>query len=60
MIVGNELRPLPIGSHLDTQTGRFSWMPGPGFLGEYRFVFIENAEGIRRAAEVMVDILPKR
>jgi hypothetical protein len=29
LIVGEELRPLPIGSTLDPKTGTFSWMPGP-------------------------------
>lgn len=39
MVVGNQLRPLPIGSTLDARTGTFYWQPGPGFIGEYRLVF---------------------
>lgn len=29
---------LPIGSQLDPETGRFTWNPGAGFVGEYDFV----------------------
>ncbi|MCX6560648.1 MAG: hypothetical protein NTZ26_09035, partial [Candidatus Aminicenantes bacterium] len=42
LIVGDELRPLPIGSTLDSDAGVFSWLPGPGFLGDYRLVFIDH------------------
>jgi len=31
--------PLPIGSQLDTETGRFTWSPGAGFVGSYDLVF---------------------
>jgi hypothetical protein len=34
-----ELRPLPPGSAFDAATGVFTWAPGPGFIGTYRFVF---------------------
>jgi hypothetical protein len=44
MEVNNRLKPLPVGSTLDTQKGIFYWQPGPGFLGEYRFVFIEKEQ----------------
>jgi hypothetical protein len=37
--VGGERRPLPVGSTLDPSNGRFSWDPGPGFIGRYEFVF---------------------
>ena len=33
---------LPIGSTLDTRRGIFYWQPGPGFIGNYTFVFIER------------------
>ncbi|UCH97922.1 MAG: BACON domain-containing protein, partial [Candidatus Aminicenantes bacterium] len=39
-LVGKELRSLPIGSTFDWEAGKFYWQPGPGFIGEYRFVFI--------------------
>ncbi|MGE5343628.1 MAG: BACON domain-containing protein [Candidatus Omnitrophota bacterium] len=40
LLVGHQLRKLPIGSTLDQEKGIFYWQPGPGFVGEYRFVFI--------------------
>jgi|GEM_PF-757373 len=40
------LSPLPIGSTLDRERGVFYWQPGPGFIGEYRLVFIEKGENM--------------
>jgi hypothetical protein len=40
LIVGDQLRKLPIGSTLDKEKGIFYWRPGPGFIGEYRLVFV--------------------
>lgn len=61
LIVGEELRPLPIGSTLDRRSGRFSWMPGPGFIGSYDFGFIEaDASGSLRLLKVRVEIRPMR
>lgn len=60
MEVGNQLRGLPVGSNLDSQSGIFYWQPGPGFVGNYRLVFIEkkpNGELSRR--NISVEILPK-
>jgi hypothetical protein len=37
--VGGERRPLPVGSTFDAATSRFSWQPGPGFIGRYDLVF---------------------
>lgn len=42
MVVGNQLKSLPIGSTLDAGTGTFYWQPGPGFFGAYELVFIEK------------------
>ena len=47
-VVNNQLRALPIGSFLDSQKGIFYWQVGPGFIGEYRLVFIE---GLLRAGD---------
>jgi hypothetical protein len=59
-IVGNQLRPLPIGSSIDTQKGKFYWQPGPGFVGHYRFVFIERSEDNQiRKENIIVKIEPK-
>jgi hypothetical protein len=60
LVVGNELRPLPVGSTLDRETGVFYWQPGPGFLGQYDFVFIKQDSGryfVKRP--VTVRILPR-
>jgi hypothetical protein len=57
---GNHLRPLPIGSTLDIKTGRFYWQPGPGFVGYYRFVFIEkNEDNQIKKKNIIVMIEPK-
>jgi len=59
LVVGEDLRPLPIGSSLDPRTGIFAWQPGPGFLGEYAFVFVRTgAGGIRQRTILLIDILP--
>jgi hypothetical protein len=38
------ISPLPIGSTLDAKRGVFYWQPGPGFTGEYQFVFFIKQE----------------
>jgi|GEM_PF-552795 len=35
---------LPIGSTLDRERGVFCWQPGPGFIGDYCFVFIRKEQ----------------
>jgi hypothetical protein len=45
------LTPLPIGSHLDTSTGEFTWMPGVGFYGVYDFVFVRWNDGVAAARQ---------
>jgi len=40
--VGTDLRPLPVGSRLDPDTGIFTWLPGPGFRGVF---FLEFTAG---------------
>ncbi|UCH95717.1 MAG: hypothetical protein JSV88_02420, partial [Candidatus Aminicenantes bacterium] len=60
MIIGDRLYPLPVGSTLDTKKGTFSWIPGPGFLGEYKLVFVvKDQEGVLSKKEVLVRIVPK-
>lgn len=52
-VVGNQRRPLPVGSTLDIKTGSFYWTPGPGFTGRYRLFFtVTHAPGANRAAPV--------
>jgi hypothetical protein len=60
MAVGYRLRPLPVGSTLDMQTGTFYWHPGPGFLGKYHLVFLhhdEKNEPVRQ--DILVEITLK-
>jgi hypothetical protein len=60
LVAGNELKPLPIGSTLDSKRGIFYGQTGPGFLGSYEFVFIrENAFGLNKRIKFKVIIEPK-
>jgi len=60
LVVGDELRPLPVGSTLDPGKGTFSWLPGPGFLGTYRLVFTkEDESGAAKRIPVTIMIRPK-
>jgi hypothetical protein len=60
MVVGSELRPLPIGSTLDAQTRRFYWQPGPGFVGVYRLNFIvKGQDGEMRRIDIIVEIITR-
>jgi hypothetical protein len=59
LVIDDCLRPLPIGSTLDTNRGIFTWQPGPGFYGTYEFVFIKTDGSERRKIRVRVKILPK-
>lgn len=60
MMAGDRLMPLPIGSTLEAETGRFHWWPGPGFIGEYRLVFVERTgDGWTQKKEVVIRIGPK-
>ena len=59
MMAGQQLRPLPVGSTLDSRAGKFYWQPGPGFIGEYRFVFIEiGPKGEMYRKNIIVEIVP--
>lgn len=60
MVVGNQRRPLPIGSTLEKKTGTFYWMPGPGFTGEYRLVFnaSHTIRSVVQRAVVDIEIEP--
>jgi hypothetical protein len=60
MITGNRLQLLPVGSTLDNRRGIFYWHPCAGFLGHYRFVFVEkSADGQVTRKLVKVVISPK-
>ena len=56
-IAGERFLPLPVGSTLDEERGIFYWQPGPGFVGEYRFVFIEkyiNGDFSRKYINILI------
>jgi hypothetical protein len=59
-VVGPQLRPLPIGSYLDSERGIFYWQPGVGYIGEYQLVFIKrgNTNGMKKIS-LLVKINPK-
>lgn len=60
LIVGDQLNDLPTGSTLDTQRGIFYWQPGPGFVGEYRLLFmIESQDGHIAYKSLKIKITPK-
>jgi len=47
LVANGTLRDLPEGSHLDTTTGLFTWMPGPGYLGTYRLTFVRAGRQVQ-------------
>jgi photosystem II stability/assembly factor-like uncharacterized protein len=60
MLAGNRIYPLPIGSTIDTRNDIFSWIPGPGFYGNYRFVFlVKDQNGDLSKREILIQIVPK-
>ncbi len=60
VVMGGRMRPLPIGSSLNTSTGTFTWQPGPGFIGRYQFVFLRTgSNGIKTRIPVSVRISTK-
>jgi hypothetical protein len=60
LVVGDQLRTLPIGSTFNPQAGIFSWQPGPGFVGTYRFIFLEEKQNSEWSKTfITVNILPK-
>lgn len=46
---GGELKPLPVGSTLDSERGIFYWAPTAGFVGDYELIFMDSAgDNIKR------------
>ncbi|NIM13263.1 MAG: hypothetical protein GTO45_14215 [Candidatus Aminicenantes bacterium] len=59
-VIGNRLKPLPVGSTLDTGRGIFYWQPGPGFIGQYQLVFLSREEnGELTKKTIKINIMPK-
>jgi hypothetical protein len=45
---------------MDTERGVFYWQPGPGFIGEFHFVFIEiGKNGTMNRKDIIARIVPK-
>jgi hypothetical protein len=60
VVVDGHLRALPVGSTLDRGLGVYRWLPGPGFIGTYEFVFVRTlSNGGRTKIPVTVTIVPK-
>lgn len=57
---GAMLRELPVGSHLDAGTGRFSWVPGLAFGGEHDLLFVKATAETAERIRVRVTIAPAR
>jgi len=54
------ISPLPIGSTLDVGRGIFYWQPGPGFIGDYEFIFLSRERnGEKVKTPITVKINPK-
>jgi hypothetical protein len=59
-IIGKRLKPLPFGSTIDSRRGIFYWQPGPGFIGDYEFVFIViDPVGTMAKRRINIKIIPK-
>jgi hypothetical protein len=60
--VGDNLKPLPIGSTLDTVEGVFYWQVGPGFYGTYELVFLRTGIKSNNTIKIPVNVvvLPAR
>jgi hypothetical protein len=59
LLAGNRLKALPAGSTLDRSRGIFYWMPGIGYYGEYRFIFVAETARGRSKKYVTINITPK-
>jgi hypothetical protein len=56
LVVGHELRDLPIGSTLDAATGHFYWQPAVPFFGSFELVFVSDAQGTAARTTVVVTV----
>jgi hypothetical protein len=59
--LNGQLRPFPAGSFADAARGIFYWLPGPGFRGQFRFIFFfadKNGKSVKK--NVTINIRPGR
>ena len=56
MIKGNSMEVLPIGSTLND--GVFYWSPGPGYCGQYDFLFMIEENGNFYKKGLTINIKP--
>ncbi|MCP4221268.1 MAG: hypothetical protein GY765_41965 [bacterium] len=54
LVVGSQLRRLPIGASLDKVSGKFGWLPGPGFVGNYQFLFLDKEAKTMRRLDIAI------
>jgi hypothetical protein len=54
LLVLGEGRPLPIGATFDAERGVLHWQPGPGFLGEFDFVFVDELRQTQRLVRIRI------
>lgn len=60
MTVGDNPRPLPPGSTLDSTKGIFSWQLGPAIVGEYPLTFIERGkDGNLVRKNFLITVIPR-
>lgn len=58
-LIGEQLRDLPIGASFDGRAGVLTWQPGPGFVGEYVFVFVTNDGANPTRKTIVITVLPE-
>jgi len=60
LVVGDQYRPLPPGTNLNSERGTFCWQIGMAYVGRYRLFFIEeDPYGNRTGRNVLVNIMSK-
>jgi hypothetical protein len=59
LVTSAGLRPLPIGSRLDSATGTFTWQPGVAFIGTYDLAFVRRHASRLIRQDVRVVLNPK-
>jgi hypothetical protein len=59
LVANGKPRPLPVGSTFDLNRGVLYWQAGPGFLGDYQFIFVRNEDSGPVTKSVDITILRK-